>query len=188
MSETGLAVIAAASNPTRLWGMSVDERLARIAGKAGLATAATAPEAAPVLLVNRRFVFDPAWLGHFAARPGEALTLAGVPVIAHCRTPGERAEALRAMEEDAPLGPDTRLTVSAHESGGAIEPRNRSVGQNKAAPLLTQRDEKVFACVGALRMTGNARTPQGGPDQVRIGRILFQMDKSQGISHEAQDG
>jgi phosphatidylglycerophosphate synthase len=111
-------VIPVGVNPTRFWGMDVDERLRRIVATMDLVVGDGAAGDAAVLLVNRRFVFDPAWLSHYAARPGETLTLGGVPVLAHCRTAAERDAARRAMEADAPLAPDATLVAAAFEAGG----------------------------------------------------------------------
>ena len=86
MSEP-LTVVLTGENPTRIWGMSIDERTRRMARAAKLGFGAAAGDG-PALVVDRGFVFDPAWLRHFVARPGEALTVSGVPVIAH-RVPGE---------------------------------------------------------------------------------------------------
>lgn len=87
MSEP-LTIVLTGENPTRIWGMTIDERTRRMARAAGMGFAA-APADGPALVVDRGFVFDPAWLRHFAARPGEALTVGGVPVIAHRPGPGQ---------------------------------------------------------------------------------------------------
>ena len=75
------------SNPTRIWGMSASERIARMAGSMGLAVAGVAD--APRVLANSAFAFDPAWLRYIAARPNSVLTLGGVPVLAHAGKPGQ---------------------------------------------------------------------------------------------------
>jgi len=81
MSLASLHVRPIGSNPTRLWGMTSDERLRRIARAQGLAYGAGA--GGPALLVASTHVFEPAWLTFMAARPGAVLTLDGDMVIAH---------------------------------------------------------------------------------------------------------
>ncbi len=84
-------------NRTRIWGLSPAERVARIAGKAGLEMAAGA--AGPELLVNSDYAFDPLWLGFIKDRPGSVLTIDGVPAIAHVLQEQEAAaEAMAAGE------------------------------------------------------------------------------------------
>jgi phosphatidylglycerophosphate synthase len=113
-----LNVILVGNNPTLFWGMSVDERVRRMALAAKLRPD-TGAGSGPALLVNRSFVFDPPWLRHFAARPGTVLTLEGRPVIAHCRDDAERAAVIKAAEADAPLGPTT-LEVIRFEDGATV--------------------------------------------------------------------
>jgi phosphatidylglycerophosphate synthase len=96
-----------------------------------------APESdGPALLVNRAFVFDPAWLRVLARRPGTALTLAGKPAICHCRTAAERAEAAAAMQADGPLPADTTLSLMPHEQGnGQVNEELRKREQPFLMPL-----------------------------------------------------
>jgi phosphatidylglycerophosphate synthase len=110
-------VVLAGANPTLLWGMTVDERVRRIAAAQKLAFTGGDIGDGPVLLVNRAFAFDPAWLRATAARPGEALTLGGRVAIAHCRNEAERRDALGAIEGDRPLSGNAGLTPIAHEEG-----------------------------------------------------------------------
>ena len=119
MDSKPLEVVLVGSNATRLWGMSVDERVARIARKQRLVLDNGQPSAGPAILVNRAFVFDPSWLRYVAKRPGQALVLNGRIAIAHCRDPAERADVAAAMEGDGPLPPGSRLSVLAHEDGSA---------------------------------------------------------------------
>jgi phosphatidylglycerophosphate synthase len=89
------AVAPVGSNPTRLWGLSAEERLRRIAAAQKLEVR---PDAA--LLVNLGFAFDPSWLKLAAARPGLVVTREGVPVLAHV---GADEEMRQAMENNSPL-------------------------------------------------------------------------------------
>ncbi|MDB5682724.1 MAG: hypothetical protein JWM75_422 [Sphingomonas bacterium] len=107
-------MVLVGTNGTRIWGMDVDERTRRLARANDLGFGDPVSGDAPALLVHRAFVFDPQWLRYIAARPGAALTLGGVPVIAHCRTAAERAAASAAT-----LGAST-LEVMRYEDGGTI--------------------------------------------------------------------
>lgn len=89
------AVAPVGDNETRLWGLTAEERLRRIARAQGL-------EVRPdgELLVNAGYAFDPSWLKLAAARPGLIVTRGGVPVLAHVSGEGEIR---RAMETLSPL-------------------------------------------------------------------------------------
>ena len=68
-------------NHVRLWGLTPRERITRIANKAGLAMAAP-DAAAPLLLINSDYAFDPQWIGFMLARPQTVLTISGIPAMA----------------------------------------------------------------------------------------------------------
>jgi phosphatidylglycerophosphate synthase len=114
-----LNVVPIGSNDTRIWGMTIDERLRRLARAAKLGFGEDAAGGGASLIVNRGFVFDPPWLRHFAAGPGEVLTIGGVPVIAHVRDASERAAVAAAIEADAPLDAGA-LTVTRFEDGATV--------------------------------------------------------------------
>lgn len=114
-----LNVVPVGSNSTRIWGMTIDERLRRLARAAKLGFAADPAGEGAALIVNRGFVFDPLWLRHFADRPGEVLTIGGVPVIAHVRDSAERAAVATASAADAPLAATT-LAVTRFEDGATV--------------------------------------------------------------------
>jgi len=80
-SNAPLSVRSIGTNPTRIWGMTSEERLRRIARAQKLSTRPR--DGGPVLLVAASHVFEPAWLKFMADRPGQLLTLNGEPVIAH---------------------------------------------------------------------------------------------------------
>jgi phosphatidylglycerophosphate synthase len=108
-------VMLVGSNPTRLWGLGMDERVRRIARAQKLPFGEGSGNG-PALLVNLAFVFDPAWLRYFSGRPGEALTREGQVVLAYCRDGAEQAAVRAAIEAGGePAG--TGLTLTAHESG-----------------------------------------------------------------------
>lgn len=89
ISHAPLSVRSIGTNPTRIWGMTSDERLRRIARAQKLSTRPR--DGGPVLLVAASHVFEPAWLKFMADRPGQVLTLNGEKVIAH--VPGDGAGA-----------------------------------------------------------------------------------------------
>lgn len=151
---TMVPVVPVGENHTRFWGMSASERTRRIATMHGLPFAAEAPADGPALLVNCGFVFDPAWLRHYAKRPAEALTLQGQPVIAHCRDAAERAAAEAAMLAGAPLPPQSGLVAAAHEEGAAmVNEQLRKREQPFALPLApaTLRQAERASYFGAYK-------------------------------------
>jgi len=126
------------ANPTRLWGLTMTERNARIGRKAGLGGTGT-----PVVLANADIAADPAWIGHVAALPGLVLTLAGVPAISHARDEHEAAllrEAIRDGEQ--PAEPE-RFAFVAFENGGTIE--NRALRKRERPFLMELRPDTVRA-------------------------------------------
>lgn len=110
------AIEPVGDNPAKLWGLTAAERLLRIAAAQGLRTNGGDAR----ILANLAFVFDPAWLGWVAARPGHAVTRDGVPVLAHCRGAATAAEVRRAMAEERPALPSLGLILVAQESFGAL--------------------------------------------------------------------
>jgi phosphatidylglycerophosphate synthase len=108
------AVAPVGSNPTRLWGLTAEQRLRRIARAQGL-------EVRPdgEMLVNLGYAFDPAWLKLAVARPGLVVTRGGVPVLAHVGS--ERDAVARAMEQGSPLPARREGEVLAWEEAGGIE-------------------------------------------------------------------
>jgi phosphatidylglycerophosphate synthase len=80
-SHAPLSVRSIGTNPTKIWGMTSEERLRRIARAQKLSTRPR--DGGPMLLVAASHVFEPAWLKFMADRPGQVLTLNGEKVIAH---------------------------------------------------------------------------------------------------------
>ncbi|MDB5698477.1 MAG: phosphatidylglycerophosphate synthase [Alphaproteobacteria bacterium] len=119
MISRPLEVVLVGENPTRLWGISVDERIRRIAAAQKLVIGEEAVGDGPALLVDRSFVFDPAWLRHIAAHSGEALTHGGRIALAHGRNAEERRQAAAAMAAGAAPDAATTLALRRHEEGGA---------------------------------------------------------------------
>ncbi|HEX8483545.1 MAG TPA: CDP-alcohol phosphatidyltransferase family protein, partial [Allosphingosinicella sp.] len=106
------AVAPVGSNPTRLWGLSAQERLGRIAAAQKMEVRADGG-----LLVNLGFAFDPSWLKLAAARPGLVVTRGGVPVLAHV---GADEDMRRAMEGNAPLPAPRDWEVIAWETAEGV--------------------------------------------------------------------
>ncbi len=89
------AVAPVGANGTRLWGLTAEERLRRIARAQNLDVR---PDGE--LLVNLGFAFDPSWLKLAAAKPGLVVTRGGVPVLANVGADG--TDIRRAMEQGLP--------------------------------------------------------------------------------------
>jgi phosphatidylglycerophosphate synthase len=83
-------------NRARLWGLTAEQRLERIAAAQGLSAGGDDAR----ILVNLAFVFEPAWLRQVADRPGQIVTRGGVPVLAHCVEEPAIAEVRQAMIEE----------------------------------------------------------------------------------------
>lgn len=133
-----LPVAAIGDNPTRLWGLSMAQRTARIARAAGLATDAAEPR----LLTHNGYAWDPSWLRHLATQPGMVVTLGGVPVLGHARDAAEAAALRGAMEagNDAALSA-TGLALVTYESGPTIE--NKALRKRETPFLGPLRPDTV---------------------------------------------
>jgi len=146
-SATALETVGA--NSTRLWGLTMAERNARIGRKASLGGSG-----APVVLANARFAADPAWLTHVAAHPGMVLTLGGAPAIAHARDEHEAALLRSAMRDETALGEPERFNFLPFETGGTIE--NRALRKREQPFLIeltpdTRRAIERASYVGAYK-------------------------------------
>lgn len=148
--EVPLLVEMVGANPTRLWGLTIDERTRRIAVASGLRFARERGEGARVL-VNAAFAADPAWLRHAAATPGFILTLAGVPALAHPRDPAQADDVRAAMLAGRAL---TSPGAIPYEQGPTIE--NRQLRKRETpflAPLTpdTVRELERASYFGAYK-------------------------------------
>lgn len=103
------SVAPVGANATKLWGLTAEERLCRIA-RAQKFDMASEGE----LLVNLAYAFDPAWLRFVAARPGTVVTHGGIPVLANGAEPPVR----NAMEAGTPWQGAGAL---AWETSGGLE-------------------------------------------------------------------
>jgi phosphatidylglycerophosphate synthase len=138
--STLVPVVTIGDNPTRLWGLSVAERVRRIA-RAGALTTDAEPADAPQILANAGFAFDPPWLAHVAATPGLVLTLGGVPVLAHCRDGAQAGVIAAAMRDGRPAGALPGLSVLAYEDGPTIE--NKQLRKRETPFVMPLRPETV---------------------------------------------
>ncbi len=121
-SETVLPVVTIGDNPTRLWGLTMAQRTARIARASGLGVAVDCPSG-PCLLMNAGFAVDPEWVRYLAGQPGTVLTMGGVPVLAHARSEVAAREIGDAMALASPLPALVHHDRVAFEDGPTIENR-----------------------------------------------------------------
>jgi phosphatidylglycerophosphate synthase len=104
------------ANAARLWGLTAEERLRRIARAQGL----LAEQAAERILVNLAFAFDPAWLQLAASEQDLLITREGIPVLARVG-PDAAAQVRHAMAENRPIVPPPGVQLIAQEESGEIE-------------------------------------------------------------------
>ena len=128
------AVAPIGANSTRLWGLTAEERLRRIARAQGL-------EVRPdgEVLANLSYAFDPGWLRQVEANPGLVVTRNGVPVLAHCVE--DRDALVRAMKDERPT---RQAGAVAWETSGDLE--NEEL-RKKERPFM---DRLAPDTVGAL--------------------------------------
>jgi phosphatidylglycerophosphate synthase len=136
-------VTSVGSNPVRLWGLTMAERVRRIASAAGFAFTTSESEAVDsgAVLANAAFAFDPGWLRHVAERPGLVLTVGGVPALGHARDRGEAERLTRAMLDGT--APDTRdtLEILRLEDDPTIE--NKALRKRETPFLMMLRTDTV---------------------------------------------
>ena len=141
-SSSAPAVVTLGENPVKLWGLTMQERVARIARSAKLASADTLP-AGPAILSNAAHAWDPAWFRHIVTQPGMVLTLGGIPALAHAADAGQSARIAQAMAAGSPLADMSGLTVVAFESGPAIE--NKQLRKRETPFLMALQPDSVRA-------------------------------------------
>lgn len=131
------------SNPVRLWGLSMEERIRRLARAAGLRAEAGIADNGHIILTNAAHAFDPAWFRHVAEMPGMVLTLGGVPVIGHACNAAQ-ADALReAIVANRPVAGGSGLEIIAFEDGPTIE--NKQLRKRETPFLMPLTDQTVRA-------------------------------------------
>lgn len=135
-----LPVVTIGENPVKLWGLDVQERVARIAKAAKLLPAGAVPEG-PAVLSSAAFAWDPAWFRHIVTEPGMVLTLGGIPALAHGADADQSRRIAEAMASSAPLADTSGLTVVAFESGPTIE--NKQLRKRETPFLLPLRGDTV---------------------------------------------
>ena len=128
-------------NPTRLWGISIGERVRRIGRAAGLEAGGSASRDGPRLLASAHFAWDPAWLKYMAERPGTVLTLGGEPVIAHARDAREAGEIAALMAERRQGSGN--LAALPFEDGPTIE--NKALRKRETPFVMELRPDTLRA-------------------------------------------
>jgi phosphatidylglycerophosphate synthase len=145
MNNPGIRPVVASvgSNPVRLWGLTMAERVRRIAAAAGLVSVSAAERAADggVVLANAAFAFDPGWLRHVAERPGLVLTVGGVPALGHARDGAEAERLNRAMLDNAQPDAADGLEILRLEDGPTIE--NKALRKRETPFLMPLRTDTV---------------------------------------------
>jgi len=121
-------------NLVRLWGLTMAERVRRIARASGLPVEGSTGAR---LLANADFAFDPSWLRHAAGTPGFVLTSGRVPVLAHTRDGGEAGALRSAMREGRSGG----MSALAYEDGPTIE--NKALRKRETPFLLRLTPDTV---------------------------------------------
>jgi len=126
------AVTIIGSNPVRVWGLSIEERAARMAQASGLQWAGADASNAQIL-VHAGFYFEPALLAEIASNPGTVLTLEGVPVIGHSAEPEQSKVIADAMRDDRKIAVSQDIKLVALEEMGPIE--NKQL-RKRSAPFV----------------------------------------------------
>lgn len=112
------------ANPVKLWGLTMAERVARIARANGAQPQPTPPAIGaegPFILSNAAFAWDPAWFKYVSSHPGMVLTLGGLPALAHAADAAQASRIAEAMANGVPLRDASGLHIVAYESGPTIE-------------------------------------------------------------------
>lgn len=111
------AIESIGTNPTRLWGLSMEERTRRLGASLGL----NGSRDGALVLVSADYVADPAWLRHVVAEPGYTLVIDNVPALAHARTAEEAEIIRRAMIDKNALPGNFSGNAVRFEDGPTIE-------------------------------------------------------------------
>lgn len=125
------------NNPTRLWGLTMPERVRRLARASKLRENTQAP----VVIANADTAFDPAWFRYVAETPGVILTLGGIPALAHARTAQEAEAIRRAINSGTPLAAAGDAVVLAYEDGPTII--NKQLRKRETPFLMTLTPQSV---------------------------------------------
>ncbi len=137
-------VVTLGANPVKLWGLTMAERVARIARANGAQSdsrSAVAGGEGPAILSNAAFAWDPAWFKYVTSRPGMVLTLGGVPALAHAADGTQAARIAEAMSARRPLAENAGLEVVAYESGPTIE--NKQLRKRETPFLMALTPQSV---------------------------------------------
>lgn len=138
VDKNALPVVTIGTNPVKLWGLYLSERVARIARAEKLAPRDSSP-AGPAILSNAAHAWDPAWFQHIVTKPGMVLTLGGVPALAHGANAEQTARIARAMLAGVPLQDEAGLMVVAFEDGPTIENKQLRKRETPFLMVLTRQ-------------------------------------------------
>lgn len=136
------AVITVGSNPVKLWGLAMRERVARMARAENLLPVTEIADG-PAIVSNAQHAWDPAWFRHILTQPGMVLTLSGVPAIAHAVDRAQAEQVARAMAAQMPIVDTSGLNVIAFESGPTIE--NKQLRKRETPFLMALTPDSVRA-------------------------------------------
>lgn len=143
-SQIEPVVVTIGDNPVNLWGLTIVERVARIARANGLAVADDAAGgvgSGPAILSNAAFAWDPAWFRHISGKPGMVLTLGGVPALGFAADGEQALRIAQAMRTGAALADSAGLDVVDFESGPTIE--NKQLRKRETPFLMALTRETV---------------------------------------------
>ncbi len=165
------------ANATRLWGLTAEERLRRIARAQGLEVREDGE-----LLVNLGYAFDPSWLKLAAARPGVVVTRGGVPVLAHATAP--REEIAEAMAEGRKVL--AAREIIAWEEAGDLE--NEEL-RKKERPFMERLEPGTVRCARAGQLFRRLQGRHRPADQISVAGMGAGSDPLGGADrHDSEPG
>lgn len=135
-----MPVATIGANPVKLWGLTMTQRVSRIARAAGLDPVEVAP-AGPAILSNAAHAWDPAWFANIRTRPGVVLTQGGIPALAHAADASQTAQIAAAMAEGRLLTDVAGLEVIAYEDGPTVE--NKQLRKRETPFLMPLTSDTV---------------------------------------------
>ena len=135
--------LAVSASPVRVFNLDAAERMRRFALKAKLEPVEDVPAAGPLIVANRAFAWDPAWLAHVRDTPGLAVTWGGQPALVHLPDAADAPALIAAMKEAGPLPPIAGLSERRVEEGTTLY--NQELRKRENAYLLPLRPETARA-------------------------------------------
>lgn len=135
-----MPVATIGTNTVKLWGLTMEQRVARTARAEGLISVDSVLSG-PAILSNAAHVWDPAWFRNIVGREGVVLTLGGVPALAHTGNADQTARVAAAMQSSQPLSDTHGLEVIAFEDGPTIE--NKQLRKRETPFLMALTEQSV---------------------------------------------